>query len=93
MIEDVWDKRSLTHDVNCPSGKVFYCTCIVQVPSYRAEPLTPACDTWCEFPVSDRPNAVMQFFQAAQKDPAMIKVGGTPTGLPCSAPRPVRALR
>ena len=46
----------------------------VQVPSFRADPLTPACDTWCEFPVSDRPNAVMQFFKAAAKDPSMIKV-------------------
>ena len=58
----------------------------MQVPSYRAEPLTPACDIWCEFPVSDRPNAVMQFFQAARKDPSMIKVGYAPTGLLCSTP-------
>ncbi|CAL8467638.1 g7176 [Coccomyxa elongata] len=44
-----------------------------EVPSFRADPLTPSCDTWCEFPVSDRPNAVMQFLRAAQKDPTMIK--------------------
>ena len=46
----------------------------MQVPTFRANPLTPACDGWCEFPVSDRPNAVAQFFQAAEKDPSMIKV-------------------
>ena len=53
----------------------------VQVPSFRADPLTPACDTWCEFPVSDRPNAVMQFFNAAAKDPSMIKVCPLPPHL------------
>ncbi|EIE24619.1 hypothetical protein COCSUDRAFT_14028 [Coccomyxa subellipsoidea C-169] len=43
------------------------------VPTFRADPLTPSCDTWCEFPVSDRPNAVMQFLKAAKADPTMIK--------------------
>ena len=47
---------------------------VVQVPTFRADPLTPSCDTWCEFPVSDRPNAVMQFLKAAKADPTMIKV-------------------
>ena len=46
----------------------------MQVPTFRADPLTPACDTWCEFPVSDRPNAVRQFMDAAVKDPSLIKV-------------------
>lgn len=46
----------------------------LQVPTFRADPLTPKCDGWCEFPVSDRPNAVAQFFSAAKKDPSMIKV-------------------
>jgi hypothetical protein len=45
-----------------------------QVPTYRADPLTPACDTWCDFPVADRPNAVRQWIAAAEKDPSMIKV-------------------
>ena len=45
-----------------------------QVPSWRADPLTPACDQWCEFPVSDRPNAVKQFLHAAKADPTLIKV-------------------
>ena len=45
-----------------------------QVPTWRANPLTPACDQWCEFPVSDRPNAVRQFFQAAKEDATLIKV-------------------
>lgn len=44
------------------------------MPTFRADPLTPSCDTWCEFPVSDRPNAVMQFLKAAKEDPSMIKV-------------------
>lgn len=48
-----------------------------QVPSFRADPLTPACDTWCEFPVSDRPNAVRQFFDAAAKDASLIQVTRT----------------
>ena len=46
----------------------------IQIPTFRADPLTPQCDTWCEFPVSDRPNAVAQFFKAADADPSMIKV-------------------
>eukprot|EP01026_Neomeris_dumetosa_P046773 TRINITY_DN39953_c0_g1_i2.p2 TRINITY_DN39953_c0_g1~~TRINITY_DN39953_c0_g1_i2.p2 ORF type:complete len:413 (+),score=57.01 TRINITY_DN39953_c0_g1_i2:43-1281(+) len=44
-----------------------------EIPSWRADPLTPKCDHWCEFPVSDRPNAVVQFIQAAKKDPSLIK--------------------
>lgn len=47
---------------------------VMQVPTFRADPLTPSCDTWCEFPVSDRPNAVVQFLKAAKTDPTMIKV-------------------
>ena len=46
----------------------------MQVPTFRAQPLTPACDAWCEFPVSDRPNAVRQFFDAAAQQPSLIKV-------------------
>ena len=48
--------------------------CVAQVPTWRADPLTPACDQWCEFPVSDRPNAVKQFFNAAREEPTLIKV-------------------
>lgn len=44
-----------------------------EVPTFRADPLTPQCDNWCEFPVSDRPNAVAQFFKAVSRDPGMIK--------------------
>ena len=51
-----------------------------QVPTFRADPLNPKCDTWCEFPVSDRPNAVAQFFKAADADPDLIKV--SPRGRP-----------
>ena len=39
--------------------------------------MTPKCDGWCEFPVSDRPNAVAQFFKAAEADPTMIKANFT----------------
>lgn len=44
------------------------------MPTFRADPLTPSCDNWCEFPVSDRPNAVAQFLEAAEADPSLIKV-------------------
>lgn len=46
---------------------------MTEVPTFRADPLTPACDTWCEFPVSDRPNAVRQFFDAAEVQPSFIQ--------------------
>jgi hydroxyproline O-arabinosyltransferase len=44
-----------------------------EIPTHRVKPLTPQCDTWCEFPVADRPNAVRQFFDAADKDPSLIQ--------------------
>ena len=44
-----------------------------EIPTFRAEPLQPECDSWCEYPVSDRANAVHQFFDAAKLDPSMIK--------------------
>ena len=44
-----------------------------EVDTFRAEPLQPKCDDWCDYPVSDRGNAVVQFFQAAEKDPGLIK--------------------
>ncbi|KAK9795215.1 hypothetical protein WJX73_002433 [Symbiochloris irregularis] len=44
-----------------------------EVPTWRADPLTPQCDEWCEFPVSDRPNAVAQWMAAAENHPDMIK--------------------
>lgn len=34
-----------------------------EIPTVRVEPLHPHCDTWCEFPVADRPNAVAQWLQ------------------------------
>ena len=39
-----------------------------EVPTFRADPVTPACDKWCPFPVADRPNSVRQFLQAAGED-------------------------
>lgn len=44
-----------------------------EVPTWRADPLHPECDTWCEFPVADRPNAVQQWINAAKKDSTLIK--------------------
>lgn len=45
-----------------------------------AHPASPACPPTaacrCEYPVSDRGNAVRQFFNAAAKNPSMIKVPG-----------------
>lgn len=33
----------------------------------------PQCDGWCDYPVANRPNAIMQFFRAAAKDRSLIK--------------------
>ena len=45
-----------------------------EVPTFHAVPLQPECDRWCEYPVSDRPNAVRQFFDAAATTaPALIR--------------------
>jgi hypothetical protein len=44
-----------------------------EIPTFRADPLHPNCDEWCEYPVSDRGDAAVQFFKAAAEDPSMIK--------------------
>jgi hypothetical protein len=44
-----------------------------QVPTWRANPLHPECDTWCDFPVADRANGVAQWIAAAKADPSLIK--------------------
>ncbi|KAG2438731.1 hypothetical protein HXX76_005276 [Chlamydomonas incerta] len=44
-----------------------------EIPTFRANPLHPKCDEWCDFPVADRPNAVAQWIAAAAKEPSMIK--------------------
>lgn len=44
-----------------------------QIPTFRANPLHPECDTWCDFPVADRPNAVKQWMDAVLREPAMLK--------------------
>lgn len=38
-----------------------------EIPTFRAIPLQPKCDDWCEYPVSDRANAVKQFWQHGKK--------------------------
>lgn len=43
-----------------------------EIPTFRADPLQPACDDWCEYPVSDRANAVKQFWQHG-KDAGLLK--------------------
>lgn len=45
----------------------------LQMPTFRATPLQPACDVWCDFPVSDRPNAVHQWVQAVAKEPRLLQ--------------------
>ncbi|KAG2496629.1 hypothetical protein HYH03_005450 [Edaphochlamys debaryana] len=44
-----------------------------EIPTFRANPLHPQCDEWCDFPVADRPNAVAQWIAAAATNPGMIK--------------------
>ena len=44
-----------------------------EVPTFRANPLQSDCDRWCEYPVSDRANAVAQFFAAADGEPDLIQ--------------------
>ena len=46
----------------------------MQVPTWRANPLHPKCDTWCDFPVADRANAVAQWITAAKADSSLIQV-------------------
>lgn len=36
---------------------------VEEIPTFRANPLTPKCDIWCEFPVADRPDAVDQWLK------------------------------
>jgi hypothetical protein len=77
------DKRNLSFNcsfgacirvIPCGRYSVSVCPILLQeIPTYRAIPLTPKCDGWCEFPVADRPNAVRQFFAAAEADVRMIK--------------------
>ena len=43
-----------------------------EVPTFRATPATPACDTWCEHPAGDRPDAVRQFFDAARVEADLV---------------------
>ncbi|KAJ9529755.1 hypothetical protein QJQ45_014533, partial [Haematococcus lacustris] len=44
-----------------------------EVPTFRAQPLHPKCDEYCDFPVADRANAVVQWIQAVKKDPNMLQ--------------------
>ena len=44
------------------------------IETFHATPLQPECDGWCEYPVSDRANAVRQFFDAAETNKSMIRV-------------------
>ncbi len=52
---------------------MLHLSCGLQIPSFRADPLQKECDTWCEFPVKDRANAVMQWIMAVEKEPSMLK--------------------
>ena len=39
-----------------------------EIPTFRAEPLQPECDDWCPYPVSDRANAVSQYWAHAARE-------------------------
>lgn len=47
--------------------------CMDEIPTFHANPLHPECDTWCDFPVADRPNAVQQWVDYVKKDPTQLK--------------------
>ena len=42
-----------------------------EIPTFRADPLQPECDDWCPYPVSDRANAVAQFWKYAEAEDVM----------------------
>eukprot|EP00877_Chromochloris_zofingiensis_P015145 jgi/Chrzof1/9885/Cz04g19190.t1 len=44
-----------------------------EIPTFRVNPLQPKCDTWCEFPVADRPNAIVQWINATKYDASLIQ--------------------
>ena len=44
-----------------------------EIDTFRADPLQPECDDWCDYPVSDRANAMVQFLKASHKNKNMIK--------------------
>lgn len=46
---------------------------LLQIPTFRVNPLQPKCDTWCEFPVADRPNAIVQWINATKYDASLIQ--------------------
>ena len=44
-----------------------------EVPTFHAwDVLKPACDGWCDYPVANRPNAILQYFDAVAKNKSMI---------------------
>ena len=44
-----------------------------EVPTFHVwDVLKPQCDGWCDYPVANRPNAILQYFQAADKNRSMI---------------------
>jgi len=45
-----------------------------EVPTFHVwDVLKPQCDGWCDYPVANRPNAIMQFFAAAAANRSMIQ--------------------
>mmetsp|Transcript_41766 Transcript_41766/g.124933 ORF Transcript_41766/g.124933 Transcript_41766/m.124933 type:complete len:415 (-) Transcript_41766:147-1391(-) len=47
--------------------------CMDEIPTFHAIPLHPECDTWCDFPVADRPNAVGQWLAHVKANPSELK--------------------
>ncbi|GAX81923.1 hypothetical protein CEUSTIGMA_g9351.t1 [Chlamydomonas eustigma] len=44
-----------------------------EVPTFHVwDVLKPQCDGWCDYPVANRPNAIMQYFRAAAANRSMI---------------------
>ena len=43
-----------------------------EVPTVRVDPATPACDSWCEFPVADRPPAFASWLAAVARGDAPL---------------------
>lgn len=52
---------ALTHIFEERVWPILGCHTCSQIPTFRADPLHPECDGYCDFPVADRPNAVMQW--------------------------------
>lgn len=44
-----------------------------EVPTFHAFPVKPQCDGWCDYPVANRPHAILDFFKAVAQNESMIQ--------------------